>query len=73
MSKSAKAKKTLTVEQRWERGLDHDPRSEKLGRALEKIDWDYGDDRLGLKFGGDGDNGERLLYLLDIYFETGGS
>ncbi len=69
----SKKSKILTVEQRWEQGVDHDPRSEKLGRALEKIDWDYGDDGMCLKFGGDGDNGEHLLYLLDIYFETGGT
>lgn len=55
--------------QRWEKGIDHDPRSEKIGRAIGAIDYEVGGDSLCLKFGGDGDNGEALLYALDIYFE----
>jgi hypothetical protein len=59
----------VTPEERWEKGVPHDPRSEQLARSIAKIDHDTGD-RLGLKFGGDGDNGEHLLYLLDIHFEA---
>lgn len=54
---------------RWEKGIDHDPRSEKIGRAIGYIDYEVLGDTLGWKFGGDGDNGEALLYALDIYFE----
>lgn len=57
------------VERRWEQGIPHDPRSEALARALAKIDAEN-DDRFDFRFGGDGDNGEDLLYLLDIYFAT---
>lgn len=58
----------LTVEERWERGVPHDPRSEELAYALSRIDEDNGN-AWNLKFGGDGDNGEDLLYLLDVYFD----
>ncbi len=54
---------------RWSKGIDHDPRSEKIARAIGDIDYEVGQDSLGLKFGGDGDNGEQLMYALDIYFE----
>jgi hypothetical protein len=33
------------------------------------LDYYFCDDALGWKFGGDGDNGEDLLYALDCYFE----
>jgi hypothetical protein len=59
----------LTITERWERGMPHDPRSIKIAKAIAKIDWEHGGDFLGLELGGDGDNGEYLLYLLDIYFE----
>jgi hypothetical protein len=51
-------------EKRWEYGLDHHPNS----REIEAIIWAV--DTEGVyDFGGDGDNGETLLYMLDIYFE----
>ena len=56
-----------TPDERWEQGIDHDPRSEKIARGVAKIDFDNGD-LLCLKFGGDGDNGETLMFLLDCYF-----
>jgi hypothetical protein len=55
--------------QRWEKGIDHDPRSVEIGKAIETIDWEVHNDSLCWKFGGDGDNGESLLFALDIYFE----
>lgn len=58
-----------STEQRWERGTEHDSRSEKIGRAIGDINFQFMDDSLGLNFGGDGDNGEELLYALDIYFD----
>ena len=57
------------MEKRWEEGVEHDPRSVELYKAIEKLDWDEGGDSLGLKCGGDGDIGESLMYLLDVYFE----
>ena len=54
---------------RWEKGLPHDPRSEELARTLAAIDFEAFDDSFCWKFGGDGDNGETLMYQLDIYFE----
>lgn len=54
---------------RWDKGIDYDPRSEAIGRAIGEIDFDVLGDSLCLNFGGDGDNGEQLLYALDIYFE----
>lgn len=54
---------------RWAEGIDHDQRSSNLGRALGEINYRLMDDSMCLKFGGDGDNGEELLYALDIYFE----
>ena len=58
-----------TIEERWEQGVDHDPRSVKLYTAIEALDFELGGDRFCFKSGGDGDNGEHLMYLLDIYFE----
>lgn len=56
------------VEQRWEAGVPHDPRSVELYKDLAKLDYANGD-MFGFKSGGDGDNGEHLMYLLDIHFE----
>lgn len=36
---------------------------------IERMDWFYGDDYFCWKKGGDGDNGETLMFELDIYFE----
>jgi hypothetical protein len=68
--KAKVSKSVLSVEERWERGLPHNKHSTALARKLADIDNRLGNGQLDLKFGGDGDNGEHLLYLLDIYFET---
>lgn len=57
------------INKRWEQGRDHHPKSEKIVRAIAELDFKYGEDRFCFKIGGDGDNGEHLMYLLDIYFE----
>jgi hypothetical protein len=57
------------ITERWSQGIDHHPRAVELAQAIEAIDWLHGGDSLGLKFGGDGDNGEFLLYSLDILCE----
>jgi hypothetical protein len=46
----------------------HDPRSEEIVRALAEIDFEFFDDHFCWKVGGDGDNGEALMYELDEYF-----
>ena len=70
MATKKKLKKPLTISQRWEQGTPHHPRSEAAARKIAKIDRGLGNDRLDLRFGGDGDNGEHLIYLLDVFFET---
>ena len=52
------------INKRWEQSLDHHPKSISLFKALEKVDLKH-----GWKSGGDGDNGEMLMYQLDIIFE----
>jgi hypothetical protein len=63
-----KAPHLLTPEERWEQGIDHDSRSVEIADSIAKIDYEEGADYFGWKFGGDGDNGEELLYLLDCHF-----
>ena len=57
-----------TPDERWEQGIDHDPRSEKIFHGIAKIDWEKNNDLMCFKHGGDGDNGESLMFLLDCYF-----
>jgi len=54
---------------RWEDGLPHHKKSEALYKRITENDMKYGNDFLDLSSGGDGDNGEHLMYLLDIIFE----
>jgi len=58
----------MTVQERYEAGTPHDPRSIAIYRAIEKLDLENGD-VFCFKSGGDGDNGEHLMYLLDVYFQ----
>ena len=58
------------INRRWEQGMPHHPRSEALYRIIADMDLRFGDDYFCFKSGGDGDNGEHLMYLLDIHFET---
>jgi len=57
-----------SIDERWEKGIPHDKRSEKIYRAIANLDFENGDS-FCFKAGGDGDNGEQLMYLLDVYFE----
>jgi len=57
------------INKRWELGIEHHPESVKIFNALDHIDFKYGGDFFYWKSGGDGDNGEQLMYELDIYFE----
>lgn len=58
------------ITKRWEKGTPHHPEAIKVAKAIADLDWSFGSDWFCFKFGGDGDNGEHLLYLLDIYFEA---
>jgi len=58
------------ITRRWEDGTPHHPDSIKLFKALSAVDHHYVNDYFDWKSGGDGDNGETLMYELDIVFET---
>lgn len=57
------------VNRRWRQGISHHPESIALFKKLADIDWKYGDDYFCWKSGGDGDNGETLMFEMDIMFE----
>lgn len=50
----------MTVDQRYEQGIDHDPKTYKLFKHTRKIDKDNGY-VCDFKFGGDGADGEHAL------------
>ena len=54
---------------RWSQGIPHDTRSIELYKRIEQLDFEINNDYFRFKSGGDGDNGEILMYLLDTYFE----
>ena len=66
-----KAKKLkITDKNRWETGIPHHPMSVLLFKFLEKHDYNDNNDSFCWKSGGDGDNGETLMYQMDAFFET---
>jgi len=60
----------ITSKDRWSEGTPHDPRSERLFRFIQEHDYKDMGDTFCWKCGGDGDNGETLMFQLDAYFET---
>ena len=54
---------------RWSAGINHHPDSDILVRELADIDFEFFDDHFCWKVGGDGDNGEALMYELDLLME----
>jgi len=61
--------KGLTNKNRWEERIEHHPNSCKIMDFISAHDfWDY-NDYFYWKYGGDGDNGETLMYQLDALFE----
>ncbi|MDO8643364.1 MAG: hypothetical protein Q7S00_00145 [bacterium] len=56
---------------RWAKGMRHHPFSETLYDQLAKIDLEENDDYFCWKSGGDGDNGETFMFLLDELIERG--
>jgi len=60
----------LTNLDRWEKGIEHHPMSVRLMEFMAEHDFnDYGD-YFCWKTGGDGDNGESLMFEMDAFFET---
>lgn len=57
------------IEKRWERGMDHHPKSIEFAKHVHAVEMMSKND-FYLDFGGDGDNGETVLFLLDIFFEA---
>jgi len=63
--------KTKTdINERWETGVDHHPQSQEIFKAIAEIDFRLNGDSFYFKSGGDGDNGESLMYLMDVYFDA---
>ena len=59
----------FTNKNRWKEGIEHHPMSVRLMDFLSTHDfWDY-EDYFKWKTGGDGDNGEALMYEMDAFFE----
>lgn len=58
------------INHRWESGIEHHPQSVSLMKQLKAADGRFGGDAFDFKTGGDGDNGEHLMFLLDIIFEA---
>ena len=73
MSDYTKAQQTgLTGIDRFGRGIEHHPKSKRLMAFIAEHDYkDYGD-YFCWKTGGDGDNGETLMYQMDAFFELEG-
>lgn len=59
----------LTDKNRWEENIEHHPMSKRIMNFLKHHDFtDYGN-YFDWEVGGDGDNGEELMYQLDAFFE----
>ena len=57
------------IGKRWEQGIEHHPMAVRIFDMLEKSDWAFADDYFCWKRGGDGDNGETLMYALSVWIE----
>ena len=62
-------KNGLTKKDRWEEGIEHHPKSLELMTFIAAHDFNDCGDYFCWKVGGDGDNGETLMYEMDAYFE----
>jgi hypothetical protein len=60
----------LTDINRWEDDIEHHPKSREIMEFISDHDFFDYNDYFCWKYGGDGDNGEALMYQLDAYFET---
>jgi hypothetical protein len=60
----------IDIGKRWEKGIPHHPKSIELMNFLEYFDLYFCGDYFGWKVGGDGDNGETLMYEMDVFFDV---
>ena len=60
--------KSFDPEHRWANGFNHHPLSEELMKHCQDVDNAH-DDYFDWRTGGDGDNGEVMLHLMDTWFE----
>ena len=56
------------VKDKWSLGESHHPLSELLVRTMAIIGWDKFS-HFDIRCGGDGDEGETMMFILDSYFE----
>lgn len=63
-----KVGQTIDIDERWEKNIPHDKRSEELYHFISEYDFKFVGDSFPFNSGGDGDNGETLMYILDEYF-----
>lgn len=63
-------KTETNLTKRWEDGTPHHPESLVLYKRIEAANFKLCGDYFRFKSGGDGDNGETLMYLLDMIFEA---
>lgn len=61
-------KVVMDIAARWSEGMEHHPESIKLMEEMQEVDL-ANDLAFDLKTGGDGDNGELLMFIMDIVFE----
>lgn len=59
----------FNLAKRWEKGTPHHPKSIVLVHSLSAIDTLCSSNCFDWRTGGDGDNGETLMYELDLIFE----
>lgn len=59
----------LTNLNRWEDGIDHHSMSKRLVEFMADHDFNDYNDSMCIKIGGDGDNGEHMMYITDAFFE----
>jgi hypothetical protein len=59
----------IDINKRHKQGMPHHPESVNLFQSIKYIDSYLGENYFCWKSGGDGDNGEILMYQLDIHFE----
>lgn len=64
-----KAKELGLIYDRWSQGAEHHQKSIRLMEFLVKIDFHDYCDYFCWKTGGDGDNGETLMFQMDAFFE----
>lgn len=59
----------IDIGKRWENGISHHPNSMKMIKFMDILN-DINNSAADLSYGGDGDAGETLLFLMDVYFEA---